>query len=48
MTIYIGGRLAAVGRTVRRFNGPVVGFRALNGFGNGRVVRMNGFRNGAY
>jgi hypothetical protein len=32
VTMYIGGRLAAVGRTVRRFNG-VYGFR--NGFRNG-------------
>src|SRR5919109_214263 len=45
VTVYIGGRLAAVGRTVRRSNGAVYGFRngvAVNGFRNG----YNGFRNG--
>jgi hypothetical protein len=51
VTVYIGGRLAAVGRTVRRFNGAVYGFRngyrngyAINGFRNGYPI--NGFRNG--
>jgi hypothetical protein len=44
VTVYVGGRFAAVGRTVRRFNGAVYGFR--NGYRNGYALNGNGYRNG--